>query len=85
MAVESLSMEHVTIRLPQVLLQHLQQKIPSQDYTSFITQAIKTQLSLVEQMEAIEESAGSWSLENHPMMVDEAGIDAWLRELRTGK
>ena len=38
--------------------------------------------AVAEQIVVREESAGSWSLENHPDMPDDKGIDTWLKTSR---
>lgn len=72
----------VTVTLPQGLIDRLNQVVPSRKRSLFITEAIEAQLDLIEQITALEETAGAWSLENHSDMKDETGIDKWLQTSR---
>jgi metal-responsive CopG/Arc/MetJ family transcriptional regulator len=72
----------LTVTLPQALLERLNQAIPNRQRSLFVTQAIEEHLNLIEQITVLEESAGSWSLENHPDMLDDQGIDTWLKASR---
>ena len=79
MAIEQ---KKVTVTLPQHLIERLNQTVPSRKRSSFISEAIEEHLDLIEQITALEESAGAWSLENHPEMQNEQGIDKWLETVR---
>ncbi len=72
----------VTVTLPDDLLLRLDKRIPPRQRSSFIAEAIETQLALAEQQAALEEAAGAWRDEHHPDMVKDADIDAWLISLR---
>lgn len=72
----------VTVTLPEELLARLDARIPSRQRSSFIAAAIETQLALAEHEAALEEAAGAWADRNHPDMMSETDIDAWLRDLR---
>ena len=74
--------QKVTVTLPKELLERLNQTVPSRKRSSFITGAIREQLELTEQRSALAETAGSWSLKNHPTMQDDEAIDLWLRDTR---
>lgn len=78
----SLESQRVTITLPRELLERLNRNIPTHKRNLFITEAIEERLELIEQMSALEEAAGAWTLENHPTMQDGEGIDKWLRDAR---
>lgn len=79
MAIES---QKVTLTLSKRLLERLNKTIPSRKRSLFISEAIEEHLELIEQAAALEETAGLWSLENHPTMPDDVGIDRWLKEAR---
>ncbi len=72
----------VTVTLPDDLLVRLDERIPPRQRSSFIAEAIETQLALAEQQAALEEAAGAWRDEHHPDMVNDTDIDAWLITLR---
>ena len=72
----------VTVTLFTRLLERLNRTVPGRKRSLFITQAIEEHLDLLEQASALEETAGTWSLENHPTLQDDRGIDEWLKESR---
>lgn len=72
----------VTVTLPEELIAQLDAHIPSRQRSSFIAAAIETQLALVEQQDALEESASAWTDDNHLDMMSETDIDSWLNHLR---
>lgn len=78
----SIERQKVTVTLPKELLERLNEAVPGRKRSSFITAAIEEQLALTEQSSALAETAGSWLLENHPTMQDDAGIDGWLGNAR---
>lgn len=78
----SLESQKVTVTLPKGLLERLNENIPSRKRSLFIAKAIEEHLALIEQVAALDEAAGAWSLENHPTMRDAAGIDRWLKDTR---
>lgn len=72
----------VTVTRPDELLMRLDARVPSRQRSSFIAQAIETQLALAEQQATIEETVGAWSDANHPDMMGKADMDTWLQALR---
>lgn len=72
----------VTVTLPEELLARLDARVPSRRRSHFIAAAIEAQLALAEQEAALEAAAGTWTDRNHPDMMSETDIDAWLRDLR---
>lgn len=80
----ALEQQKVTVSLPKGLLERLNQTVPSRKRSLFITEAIEEHLDLLEQISALEEAAGAWSLENHPTLQDDEGIDKWLKDARQG-
>ena len=79
MALES---RKVTVTLPKGLLERLDENVPSRKRSLFITEAVEEHLDLIEQVSALNEAAGSWSLENHPDMQNDEDIDKWLKASR---
>lgn len=79
MALES---QKVTVTLPKGLLERLNESVPSRKRSLFISEAIQEHLDLIEQISALDETVGSWSLENHPTLHNAEGIDKWLKESR---
>ena len=74
----------VTVSLPDSLIDRLDSFIPRRKRSKFIAIAIQEQLALLEQLEALEETAGLWTDENYPEFLTEADIDRWISELRGG-
>lgn len=74
--------QKVTITLPRLVLQRMDELIPARQRSRFIAEALAERLALAEQVLALEESAGAWSDEGHPEMADDQAIDRWLAGLR---
>lgn len=74
--------QKVTVSLPASLLERLKERVPSRQRSSFIADAVEERLALEDQWDAIEESAGSWKDQDHPELMSDVEIDAWLAELR---
>lgn len=77
----SSEIQRVTISLPRSLLERLKERVPAGQRSSFIAEAVEESLALEEQLDAIEESAGCWKDEDHPELMTDGEIDAWLGEL----
>jgi broad specificity phosphatase PhoE len=75
--------QKVTVSLPKSLLERLKERVPGRQRSSFIAAALEERLALEDQLEAIEEFAGSWSGEDHPELRSDEDIDRWLAELRS--
>ncbi len=75
--------QKITIVLPKIVLQRMDELIPSRQRSRFIAEALAERLALEEQVLALEESAGAWSEAGHPEMADDEAIDRWLVDLRT--
>jgi metal-responsive CopG/Arc/MetJ family transcriptional regulator len=82
--VQATSVQKVTVTLPKKLLKRLDEFIPRRQRSRFIATAIQEHLAMLEQLAALEESAGAWTNELHPEMQTEADIDRWLAQLRSG-
>ncbi len=76
--------EKVTVILPKPLLERLEEVVPESQRDRFFTEAILEHLAILEQSDALENSAGLWQDEHHPDIKSESEIDGWLRELRQG-
>lgn len=74
----------ITVTLPEKLIDRLDEFIPPRQRSSFIAEAISTQLAIAEQLEALEESAGVWGDASYPEMATENDIDQWLVNFRQG-
>lgn len=78
----ALDQQKVTVTLPKPLLERLNEAVPSRKRSLFITEAIEEHLDLIEQSVALEETAGTWTVENHPDMQNGEAIDNWLKHSR---
>lgn len=74
--------QKVTITLPKLILQRMDELVPARQRSRFISEALAERLALEEQLLALEESAGAWPDERYPELQDEAAIDRWLAGLR---
>jgi len=84
MATSSTVVQKVTVSLSKTLLDRLDESIPTRKRSEFISEAIQEKLAMLEQLEALEATAGVWTDERYPEMQSEADIDRWLVELRQG-
>jgi hypothetical protein len=78
-----MSTQKITVTIPLEVLSAMDKFIPVRQRSTFIVEAIKEQLDLVEQMAVLEETAGAWSDDNHPDMRTPEDIDRWVAELRS--
>jgi hypothetical protein len=76
------NLRKLTVMLPGSLLVRLDERVSPRGRSRFIAAAIEERLALVEQLAALDETAGAWSDENHPDMATEEDIDRWLQALR---
>ena len=76
------SVRKVTVALPSSLLTRLDDKVPFRQRSAFIARAIEEQLAILEQVVALEESAGAWPDKDYGDMIAEEEMDQWLIELR---
>ena len=74
--------QKVTVTLPKGLLERLNETVPSRKRSLFISEAIAEQLDIIEQVSALEETAGLWSSAKHPELKDDRSIDKWLKQSR---
>jgi hypothetical protein len=74
--------QKMTVTFPQSVLQRLLERVTPSQRSAFIVEAVDEKLALQEQLEAIEEAAGSWQDEDHPEIQTGQAIDHWLTESR---
>jgi hypothetical protein len=67
--------QKMTIVLPKIVLQRMDELIPSRQRSRFIAEALSERLALEEQALALEESAGVGSDAGHPELADDEAID----------
>ena len=77
MAKKKKDQRKVTVSLPSDLLAYLDEKVPARKRSEFIARAIKEQLAILEQAEALE-------AEDHPDLATGEDIDRWIANLRGG-
>ncbi|MCI0576755.1 MAG: hypothetical protein L0332_11260 [Chloroflexi bacterium] len=76
--------QKITVTLPKPLLERLDALIPTHQRSDFIVQAVREQLAILEQAQAVDEAAGAWSDEAYPELSDNTAIETWLAKLRSG-
>lgn len=74
--------QKMTVVFPKSVLERLRERVPARRRSAFIVEAVVEKLALQEQLAAIEESAGTWSDQEHPELATDQDIDRWLTELR---
>jgi hypothetical protein len=70
--------------VPKALFERLNALIMACQRGKFFIKAGQEQIAILEQIEAIEASAGAWSDEAYPELIDNEAIDNWLAQLRSG-
>lgn len=74
--------QKITVTLPRRLLKELDAVVPVRERSQFIAQAVQEQLAIIEQAQAVEESAGAWSDDAYPELNSDEKIEEWLTKLR---
>ena len=80
-------MGHMNLSLPDELLDELRRAVPPRQRSAFVVEAIRQRLALVAQVDAVCESAGSWSGRGRrdPAKQLRAQREAWSKRGSTGK
>ena len=72
----------VTVTLPRILIERLDEVVPKRQRSQFIVEAVQEKLAILEQIIALDETAGVCPDASYPEMRTEADIDHWLAQLR---
>ncbi|MCL4871265.1 MAG: hypothetical protein KJ063_20075 [Anaerolineae bacterium] len=80
----TIATQRITVALPKTLLTQLDAIVPARERSQFITRAIEEQLAILSQVEVVDETAGIWKDEDYPYLRDEAAMNEWLSQLRSG-
>ena len=75
--------ERLNLFLPKALVDELRAWIPARQRTAFITEVLEHALCHLRLVEAIETTAGTWRVEDHPDLTSAEAIAQWVREQRT--
>jgi hypothetical protein len=70
----------IHITLPQEVFADLDRLVDKRQRSRFIAEAVRKELLLARQKEALRQAAGSWKDKDHPEL--KAGAAAWVRKLR---
>ena len=73
----------VAIRVPLDLLRAVDRRVGARQRSRFFIEAVQRELTRLEQLEALEASAGVWTAANHadlPETID--GLRTWLKDKR---
>jgi predicted nucleic acid-binding protein len=74
----STSRAHITF--PKEVRADLDQLVDRQHRSKFVTEAVRKELLLLRQREALRVAAGSWKDKDHPELKN--GVRAWVKKLR---
>ncbi len=74
----STSRAHITF--PKEVRADLDRFVDKQHRSQFVAEAVRKELLLVRQREALRLAAGSWKDKNHPEL--KQGTQAWVKKLR---
>ena len=71
----------MNLSLPDELLEELKSTVPVRQRSGFIAEAIRMRLALIEQVNAVRETAGTWSDEgrSNPSAVIRKERENWAR------
>ena len=72
----------MNIAFPAQLLTEFKELVPSRKRNQFIVDAIDKEVRRLRLLKAIEDAAGSWSVEDHPDLVTPEDIDIYVRTMR---
>jgi len=74
-------MGHMNLSLPDELLDELRRAVPPRQRSAFVVDAIRERLALIAQVDAVRESAGSWSSTGRgdPAKQIKADREAWSK------
>lgn len=80
--VSDTSKQKITVTIPATLLNRLDERISKRQRSEFIVQAIEARLALDEQVAVLDETAGTWTDENHPELLDGEAVEQWVSNMR---
>lgn len=72
----------INIAFPEPLLIEFKELVPARKRNQFIVDAVNKEVRRLRLLKAIEDSAGAWSLEEHPDLATPEDIDAYVRKMR---
>ena len=74
------------IRIPADLLRDIDEHVGPRQRSQFIIEASQRELIRRKQMEALQEVAGAWKVQDHPELPGTVeGLREYLRQLRDGE
>ena len=74
----SASRTHIT--LPKEVLDDLDQLVEKRQRSRFIAEAVRKELLIARQKNALRQAVGTWKDKDHPEL--KSGSSAWVRKLR---
>ena len=81
MAVET--SKRINVTFPLSLLEQLRDYIPRRQRNKFIVEATENELRKILLHAALDESAGAWSDEDYPHLMNVEDVNQYVRELRS--
>lgn len=82
MSVTTLSKKRINVTFPEAALDLLESVVPPRKRNAFIVEATEEALRRERQLEAIRNSSGAWSDEDHPDLMTVEDVDRYVRRLR---
>lgn len=76
------NLKRINITFPTSLLEELRAYIPRGERNEFIVEAIEKELRRIRLHQALRESAGAWSDEDHPDLMTVEDVNPYVRRLR---
>lgn len=72
----------INIAFPEPLLIEFKELVPARKRNQFIVDAVNKEVRRLHLLKAIEDAAGSWSLEEHPELATSEDVDTYVRKMR---
>jgi hypothetical protein len=74
--------KRINVTFPESVLDLLESVVPARKRNAFIVEATEEALHRERQLNAIRESSGAWSDEDHPDLMTVEDVDRYVRRLR---
>ncbi len=74
--------KRINVTFPNSLLEELREHIPKRKRNEFIVETIEKELRRIRLQQALRESAGAWSDEDHPDLMTVEDVNRYVRQLR---
>ena len=75
-------LKRINVTFPIALLEELREYVPPRERNKFIVETIEKELRSIRLQQALRESAGAWSDEDHPDLMTVEDVNQYVRKLR---